>query len=133
MKSFGCRDSYYTKKYSGRFQTLKNTSQTGGITDMVKHSFKYAPVMLESHLFSSQHGDVNMKLYPCSKYPGQKATIASHGGSGQSRSFSECLHMSPARFRSGLCRSVLAWWHCGGLWRFRKAANFVVDSQSQNF
>lgn len=49
--------------------------------------------VLEIHLFSSQHGDVTMKLHPFSNLPRQKVTIAIHGGSGQSRSSSECPHM----------------------------------------
>lgn len=92
---------------------------------MVKHSYKYTPViqLLEIHPFSSQHGDVDMKLYPCSNYPGQKVTVASHGGSSQSRNSSECPHMPPARFRCGLCRSILAWWHCDtGLWGFKTSS-----------
>lgn len=110
------------KKYSGRFQTLKNTLQSGQITNVVNHSYKYTPViqLLEIHPFSSQHGDVSMKLYPCSKEPGQEVTIAGYSGTGQSRSWPECPHMPPARFSCGLCRSVLAWWHCDtGLWRVK--------------
>lgn len=89
---------------------------------MVNHSYKYTPViqLLEIHSFSSQHGDVNMKLYPCSNEPGQEVTIAGYSGSDQSRSWSECPHMLPARFSCGHCRSVLAWWHCDtGLWRVK--------------
>lgn len=75
------------KKYSGRFQTLKNTLQSGQITNVVNHSYKYTPViqLLEIHPFSSQHGDVSMKLYPCSSEPGQEVTIAGYSGSGQSK------------------------------------------------